>query len=391
MLASAGIALVVCALAATQHWLDRHFLPSFFMPRRWYVLIETGVRICLALVGLLLALVLRRPIARLATVGPARAIPVVVAAILAIGAGELVLRTTSLRPHGWLIPDEEPRRRPDTRLGWTLVPDRVGQNRIGGRPVDYAIDPAGYRVRRLDEPVDPVRPTLLFTGESVMFGEGLAWDESIPAQVGAMLGMQPANLAVHGYSSDQAYMHLQLELPRFRRPVAVISIFITALFGRNLDQDRPHLGADLGWMPPEQSSRVLSLAKLLVPFRRERTVDRGVTMTRAMLHATIDLAHSRNATPLVLVPQLGPEDDLEASLRRRVLDDAQIPHVFCRSAGLVAAGGRPSNARAARQIADAIAAHDCAGADRPLDDVGVDCTSSFTVTAPPAMLIGVIP
>jgi hypothetical protein len=357
VLVSAGVALVVCALAANQHWLDRHFLPSFFLPRRWYVFIESSVRIGLALVGLLLALFLRRPIARLATIRPARAIPVAVAALLAVAAGEFVLRNTSLRPHGWLIPDEEPRRRPDAHLGWTLVPDRVGQNRIGGRPVDYAIDPAGYRVRRLDEPVDPVRPTLLFTGESVMFGEGLAWDESIPAQVGAMLGIQPANLAVHGYSSDQAYMHLQLELPRFRRPVAVISIFMTALFGRNLDQDRPHLGVDLRWMPPEQNSRVLSLAKLLVPFRRERTVDRGLTMTRAVLQATIDLAHSRNATPLVLVPQLGPEDDLEASLRRRVLDAAQIPYVFVPIGGdwWLPADVHP-NARAARQIADAIAA-----------------------------------
>jgi len=356
-LASAGIALVVCALAATQPWLDRHFLPSFFLPRRWYVLIETSVRIGLALVGLLLALVLRRPIARLTAVSPARAIPVVVAALLAIGAGELVLRTTSLRPHGWLIPDEEPRRRPDAHLGWTLVPGRVGQNLIGGRPVDYAIDPAGYRVRRLDEPVDPTRPTLLFTGESVMFGEGLDWDDSIPAQVGAMLGIQPANLAVHGYSTDQACMRLQWELPRFRQPVAVISIFMTALFGRNLDQDRPHLGPDLTWLAPEQSSRLLSLAKLLVPFRRERTVDRGVTMTRAVLHATIDLARSRDATPIILVPQLGAEDELEASLRRRVLDDAQIPYLFVPIGGdWWLPGDVHPNARAARQIADAVAA-----------------------------------
>jgi hypothetical protein len=357
VLASAGIALVVCALAATQHWLDRHFLPSFFMPRRWYVLIETSVRFGLALVGLLLALVLRRPIARLAMVGAARAIPVVLAALLAIGAAEVVLRTASLRPHGWLIPDEEPRRRPDPRIGWALVPDRVGQKLVAGWPVDYAIDPAGYRVRRLDEPVDPARPTVLFTGESVMFGEGLAWDDSIPAQVGAMLGIQSANLAVHRYSSDQAYMRLQLELPRFHQPSAVVSLFMTTLFGRNLDRDRPHLGPDLAWLPAEQSSRVLSLAKLLVPFRRERTVDRGVTMTRAVLRATIDLAHASNATPIILVLQLGPEDGLEASLRRRVLDDAQIPYLFVPVDGdWWLPGDLHPNARAARQIAEAIAA-----------------------------------
>ena len=93
----------------------------------------------------------------------------------------------------------------DSRLGWTFVPSRTGHGTIGGRVVDYAFDAAGYRVRRADEPVDLERPTILFTGESVMFGKGLTWDESIPAQVGAMLGTQSANLAVDGYGSDQAY------------------------------------------------------------------------------------------------------------------------------------------------------------------------------------------
>ena len=61
------------------------------------------------------------------------------------------------------MPDEEPRRRPDPRLGWTFVPARTGHNTVGGRVIDYAFDPAGYRVRRVDEPVqsraadDPVR------------------------------------------------------------------------------------------------------------------------------------------------------------------------------------------------------------------------------------------
>ena len=50
-----------------------------------------------------------------------------------------------------------------------------------------------------------------------------------------MTGIQSANLAVHGFGSDQAYLRLAIELPRFRQPVAVVSLFMTALFGRNLD------------------------------------------------------------------------------------------------------------------------------------------------------------
>ena len=44
-----------------------------------------------------------------------------------------------------------------------------------------------------------------------------------------MLNVQSANLAVHGYGNDQAYLRLEQELPRFRRPVGVVSLFMTTL------------------------------------------------------------------------------------------------------------------------------------------------------------------
>src|SRR5205814_2917865 len=44
MVAAAGLALVIGAGAANQRWLDRHFLPSFIVPRDVYVRIETIVR-----------------------------------------------------------------------------------------------------------------------------------------------------------------------------------------------------------------------------------------------------------------------------------------------------------------------------------------------------------
>src|SRR5436190_1777598 len=142
---------------------------------------------------------------------PAAHQAVAIAAALALVASEFVLRHAQLRPAEWLGRDQEPRRMADARLGWRFVPARTGHGTIGGRTVDYAFDAAGYRVRRENEPVDPDRPTILFTGESVMFGKGLTWDESIPGQVGAMLGVQSANVAVDGYGSDQAFMRLQAE------------------------------------------------------------------------------------------------------------------------------------------------------------------------------------
>jgi hypothetical protein len=356
MLALIGGALVVCAIAANQQWLDRHFLPSFFIPRHWYVLIEASVRIALAAAGVALAVIARTRVGRLAARNPLRVFLVIVAVILAIGASELAL--SHLRPSSahWLVPDEEPRRRADPRLGWSFEPSRTGQKAIGGRVIDYAFDSSGYRVRRADQPVDPARPTILFSGESVMDGDGLTWEESVPARVGAMLAVQSANLAVDGFSTDQAYLRLQTELPRFRQPVAVVALFMTALFGRNLDDDRPHLGPGLVWLPAVPRGRVVALAKLLVPYRRAETVERGIAVTREVLSATIALAAARGATALIVVPQLGAEDQIEQTLRHRILDETGLPYVFVKlDANWRLPGNMHPNARAASVIAAAVA------------------------------------
>jgi hypothetical protein len=351
-----GGALLVGALAANQRWLDRHFLPSWFLPRHWYVAMEWSVRVVMAALGVWLALFARPRVGRVVAQAPALVLSSAIAAVLALGASEAVLRRVHVRATAWLVPDEEPRRQPDPRLGWTFVPARIGHNTIGGRVLDYAFDSSGYRVRRVEEPVNPEPPTILFTGESVMFGEGLTWEESVPAQVGAMMGMQSANLAVHGFGSDQAYLRLQMELPRFRRPVAVVSLFMTALFGRNLDDDRPHLGPGLVWLPPKPRWRLASIARL-VPYRSAEAIERGVTITRDVLRATSDLARARGATALVVVPQFGREEPAEEALRRRILDESGVSYVLVEiDAGWRLPWDRHPNPHAARVIATAVAA-----------------------------------
>jgi hypothetical protein len=354
--ASVGVALLSCALIANQGFLDRHFVPSFFLPRHWYVVLQTSGRLAMAILGTWLALVARRHTGRFAARTPAGAFRIVVAVVLALAASELGLTHMHLRPAEWLSAEDEPRRQPDPRLGWTLVPARTGHKSIGGRVIDYAIDPAGYRVSSVNQRVDPERPTILFTGESVMFGEGLTYAESIPAQVGAMMGIQTANLAVHGYGSDQAYLRLETELPHFRRPVAVVSLFMTALFGRNLDQDRPHLSPGLVWLPAEQRSRLSSLAKLIVPYRADTTVERGVRVTQEVFRASNELARTHGATPLLVVLQFGHEEGPEQVLRRRILDNAGIPYIFVDiDSSWRLPWDRHPNARAAHTIAAAIA------------------------------------
>lgn len=189
-----------------------------------------------------------------------------------------------------------------------------------------------------------------------MFGDGLTFDESVPAQVEATLGVQTVNLGVYGFSTDQTYLRLRKELQRFRHPVAVVAPFMTTLFGRNLDVDRPHLTGGLVWQPAKERGRLVTLTGLFFPFRRDATVERGISMTREVMLGIVNLARSRRAIPLVVVPHLGPESEPERTLRHRVLDEAQVPYVFVQlDATWHIAWDHHPDARAARVIASAIA------------------------------------
>jgi len=199
-----------------------------------------------------------------------------------------------------------------------------------GRAVAYSFDAAGYRVPAPGAAVDVARPTLVFTGESIITGFGLAWGETIPAQVGALLGIQSANLAVSDYSNDQSYLRLAAELPRFHKPVAVVTLFMPALFDRNLLNNRPRLGPGLVGVPPQQHWRLAALLHWLFPYRSEAAIGEGIVRTRDSLGALVNLACARGAQPLIVVPQFGEALPVEEALQHRILDEAGLPYVLVR-------------------------------------------------------------
>jgi hypothetical protein len=330
--AIAGVLLLAGAILTEQNWWDRHFMPVFFFSHDKYVLGERLARLTCAVAGMALILFIRPMIGRLVGRMPTRELVAGTARILlaiglAIVASELVLDRHFAFAAGEMGDHEEPLRQPDPRLGWIFTPARAAQAIVGGRTIAYAIDPLGYRVRDSKTPVNTSLPTILFTGESIIAGYGLNWNQTIPAQVGAALGMQGANMAVFGYANDQAYLRLASQLPRFRRPVAVVSLFIPSLFVRNLDDDRPHLNSELTRKPGIHRLWLSSILHFFVPYHSDADIERGIQATRAVLAATAALARRHGAIPLVVDPQFGPEGKVERMLRRRILDESGIPYV----------------------------------------------------------------
>jgi hypothetical protein len=356
-LAGLGTALILAALAAGQSWWDRHFLPNFAIERSTMVTAERAARGLIALAGVALALVLRHPVAAaLSRASIGGALRVLLAVVLALGAGELILRAHPPQPHDADPLEQEPRRQAEPRLGWAFVPARSVAAEEAGRRVSYSFDAAGHRVPVPGAVVDVERPTLLFTGESIIVGFGLAWEETIPVQVGELLGIQSANLAVSDYSNDQSYLRLVAELPRFREPVAVVTLFMPSLFDRNLLDNRPHLAAGLAWQPADRHWRLAALLCWLIPYRSSAAVEQGITRTRDSLRALVDLARARDALPLIVVPQFGPESATEEMLRRRILDEAGLPYVHVKlDPSWRLPGDSHPDPRAAQTIAIAVA------------------------------------
>jgi hypothetical protein len=89
-----GVGLIALAIFANQSWLDRHILPSFYLMRTWYVVLESAVRLSMLVAGATLIVVARPRLGRLVERDPAGVVRVVGAAALAIVAGALVLRWT---------------------------------------------------------------------------------------------------------------------------------------------------------------------------------------------------------------------------------------------------------------------------------------------------------
>jgi hypothetical protein len=241
-----GIATLAWAWQADLDYCQRHLLVWFhtFDPHRqararmW--------RAAAAIVGAVLLLAVRPMVGRWASRrAPRESLAACartsVAVMLALVASEIGMRVLHLpRPSSrWTV--QLAIGEPDDRYGWVFKASTSSVLHYQGRDVEYAIDAEHDRAPTVDSVVDRSKPTILFVGESLTAGHGLTWDESYPAIVGRELGVQVANIAVHGYGFDQAFLRLHDLLPTFQHPVAIVSIYLPYMLDRLEEDTHRHL------------------------------------------------------------------------------------------------------------------------------------------------------
>src|SRR5262249_31852333 len=192
----------------------------------------------------------------------------------------------------------------------------------------------------VDEELDPSAPTILFTGESIAAGKGLEYDETYPALISAHLGVQSVNLAVNAYGADQAYLRLIDAMPRYKRLIATVTVFLPAQIGRNLFDDKVRLvlssSGSLELVPA--ASGLLAGGGLRqfswngLPSSSERAIQRSVALPAAILRDTAERTRARGAAPLFLIPSYGPPRPLEAHdeawLVRPLFEDQHLPFLL---------------------------------------------------------------
>jgi hypothetical protein len=339
-LSGVGIALVAWALSSDAQWAERHVLASYCATSEAEWILARAARWVAGAIGVVTVAVLAPALARRlgrATLG-ARAGPlagIVLAIAASLGVTELYMR----RLHDRVVlgtralsPGERdaPMTRRDPRLGWSYFPGRTTWIQLGDRRIAYAIDPDGDRAASADERPDPDRPTVLFAGESIAFGYGLAYEETFPFLVGRDLGVQTANLAVIGFGNDQAYLRVLDALPHYRKPLAVVTLFVPSQIRRNTDTWRPRLALGssgaLELVPPSTGPRIARLLQEL-PYHGGD----ALRVTAAILRATAEAARARGAFPLFVVTNYGPaclrEGDQESWVVNELFVRQHLPFV----------------------------------------------------------------
>jgi hypothetical protein len=259
--------------------------------------------------------------------------------------------------------------RPDERLGNVLLPSRTTVLAVpGAAKVSYAIDAWGNRAQNDTGAPDPAKPTLVVAGESIAAGHGLPFEQTFASLLASKLQLQLVDAGVGGYGTDQALWRLEETLPKLAQPRVVVMVFLPIQLWRNVQDYRPRLilqdGA-LARQPPERGFLAwFRLRDVLVnelPMLTEKRLRGSLAVTAAVLRETAAQARARGATPLFLIPLVGPrrafDEHPEAQVLRPLFVEQELPFLLIDldESELIPFDGHP-NAAASQRIADALAA-----------------------------------
>jgi hypothetical protein len=341
-LLAAGIFILVWAIRADLRWFELNTLLDYCAGEPTHLPRAAHRRELGFVVGLFL-LFAAIPLGRAAGRRSAGALlggtlRITLAALLALVACDLVLRWKGKGPpkpyHFRDLPDGQP----DAALGWVLTPHAHKEVWMQPHPISYDVDAMGDRAPSVDWVPDFGRPTILFAGESVMIGQGVEYAEAFPTLVGADLGLQSVNLSVPAYGNDQSYLRLRKELPRFSRPVAVVTMAMPLQLERDVADYRMtlRLGPGGSLVEHDASPAWLQSSPLLFIWRGAHVYHgtEAVDVARAILSETARLVRSRNAVPLFLYADYMPwcfeGADGQTTPEHAMFDGLGVDHVRVR-------------------------------------------------------------
>ena len=124
--------------------------------------------------------------------------------------------------------------RDDPELGWSLNPGWEGE--YAGRRV--AVSAIGLRDPRTPERLRDLSEPVLFLGDSVVMGYGVAEDESLPRRLEAELGRPVINAGVVGYATVQEAKLLRRLLREVRPGRVLLGICLNDLASQEQFQMR---------------------------------------------------------------------------------------------------------------------------------------------------------
>jgi hypothetical protein len=284
LLTLVAVLLAAWALFANDVWFQVHMMSKYCVTdpgalgrahaARW------GAGVAAAILAIFVRPSLARHLARRSPSSIALAtLRITAAVVLSLVVTDVVLRARGKKPPP-----------PDVRAGAPPA-SRSAVVAVAGRTVHYAVNKDGIRTRTPDDVPDPAAPTIVFSGESIVFGYGLDYDETISARVSARTGLQTVNVGLNGAASDESLARLRRTLALLERPVAVVTFMVYSRLDRNAPPSSPFLGSSPLW----------SVLRAVVHYRGDEVID----LTRAILREGAVAARARGAHPLVVFTPRG--------------------------------------------------------------------------------------